>query len=816
MPILPILLVGGVLAGVVFGALALLRRGDDIVVPEYINDIVVLHIAVPKYNEKTPIAAEQMFASLHGILRNNQRSTDFLSFELSSNKEGVKFYAAVPRYLAKFVEGQIYAQYPNAEIMPIADYADPQKWAADGVQSFVAASTVEFSKDFIFPIRTFKDFEVDPLAAITSSMAKLDLGEEVWTQVLVRPVDNYWKEVSKDYITAIKDGKDPSKVTTGFAAGFAAVLGVVGDLFATTPSVSEGGPKKEVVKLAPGQEAELEMIGEKMTKVGFEFTIRIVAKAHDQYSAEGLLNDVIASFKQFTTAHLNSFAKSQAEGKNSVDIMNEYKRRFLNNQTVDILNIEELASIYHLPNVSVETPNIVWSGAKKAEAPLDLPLNQGTIFAETNFRGQKHPFGIKKTDRRRHFYLIGKTGTGKSTLFKNMIVSDMLAGEGIVVVDPHGELVEWIVNYIPTNRLNDLVYFDPSDVEMPVALNLLEMDDPAQRDLIADGIVDVFKKQFGEQSWGPRLHYILYNAVSTILEAQGQSLLGVIRILIDKGYRKFILKHVQDPVLLKFWTEEFAQMQTNSKLVTEAIAPIQNKVGRFLSSATIRNIVGQIKSTIDMDDIINNRRIFLINLSQGRIGEESSSLLGGMIITRLLSAALKRVKILEEDRADSFLYVDEFQNFATSTFAKILSEARKYRLNLMMTHQYIDQLPEDVQSAVFGNVGTIGTYVVGPSDAERLAHEFAPVFTEEDLISLDRYEMYLKLMIDDKISEPFSANSLPVRFAPNENKAKALAVSRERYGRDKASVEDKIRRWSTQMYSDKGNRVVQQEELKGT
>jgi len=325
--------------------------------------------------------------------------------------------------------------------------------------------------------------------------------------------------------------------------------------------------------------------------------------------------------------------------------------------------------------------------------------------------------------------------------------------------------------------------------------------------MVADGVVEVFKKHFGD-SWGPRLQYILHNAILTCLEVQGVSLLAVQRMLIDKGFRRFIIKQVKDPVLIKFWTEEFAKMETNSRLITEAVAPIQNKVGRFLSSGTIRNIVGQIKSTIDIREIMDNRKIFLVNLSQGMLGEESSALLGGMIVTRLQTTAMERINIPMEERKEFYLYVDEFQNYATDSFAKILSEARKYKLCLHLTHQYIDQVPDTVRTAIFGNVGTFASFVIGPNDAAVVAKQFAPIFEEEDMVAMDRHSLYMKLSIDGMISNPFSARSLDLRYQRGGNKETVLGVSRERYGRPREVVEDKINRWALQVYSDKGNRSL--------
>ncbi|KUK77415.1 MAG: hypothetical protein XD93_0340 [candidate division WS6 bacterium 34_10] len=778
-----------------------LNKDQEEEVFEEIRNPLVMQVLVPRENDKTPLAAEQMFASLHGLLGENKRCEDVVGLEIVSTGEGgIRFYVISPKHLAKFVEGQIYAQYPNADIKYVQDYT-LQK-GSNG--SYITTGEIEFVKDYIFPIKTFRDFEVDPLAAITGAVSDLKPGESAWIQVLIRPVANFWQEESKKYITAIREGKD---LDSNFFKSLSKVFLAIGKSLSSNSE--DSGAKKEVIRLAPGQEEELSQIENKMLKVGFEFVVRVITKAEDQIRSEQILRDSVASFKQFTTAHLNSFSYS-VEERDAKDIYTDFVKRKLPEETVDIMNIEELASVFHLPNISVETPNIAWSRSKKLEPPMNLPLESDygvSVFAETDYREHKVNFGIKPEDRRRHFYLLGKTGVGKSTVFKNMFIADILRGEGACFVDPHGEAVEELLDFIPPERIDDVVYFDPTDVDNPVGFNMLELRDKSQRDLIADGVVEVFKKQFGD-SWGPRLQYILTNAIATLLEAQNTTLLAVIRILIDKNYRKFILKQVDDPILLQFWEDEFEQMSSNRRLVTEAVAPIQNKVGRFISSAVIRNIIGQVKSTIDLREIMDERKILLVNLAQGKLGEETASLLGGMIITRLQSTAMERTDLPFDERRDFYLYVDEFQNFATESFAKILSEARKYKLNLTMTNQYIDQIPLTVRQAIFGNVGTLGSFVVSQSDASILENELAPDITADDLVSLDAHAMYIKLCIDGMTSVPFSAKSLPPRYMAYGLKDRVVESSREKYSMDREIIEDKIKRWSSQKYSDKGNRTV--------
>jgi CxxC-x17-CxxC domain-containing protein len=416
------------------------------------------------------------------------------------------------------------------------------------------------------------------------------------------------------------------------------------------------------------------------------------------------------------------------------------------------------------------------------------------VFAQTTFRNQFKKFGIKTDDRRRHMYLIGKTGMGKSTIQENMIVGDIRAGHGLAVVDPHGDLAEKIIEFIPPERVKDVVYFNPSDMDYPIAFNVLEQVEPHLRHLVASGLLGVFQKLWAD-SWGPRLEYILRNAILAILDFPGSTLLGVVRMLSDKSYRKRVVANIKDPVVKAFWEKEFASYA--DKFASEAVSPIQNKVGQFLSSSLMRNIIGQVKSSINIREIMDEGKILIMNLSKGRIGEDNSALLGAMMITKIQLAAMSRVDMPEKERKDFYLYIDEFQNFSTDSFANILSEARKYHLNLILAHQYIEQLSEKVKPAVFGNVGTMVSFRVGATDAEELAKEFAPVFTEEDLVNLPKYEMYLKLMIDGVASSPFSAKGLPplTDEEKTNNVDQVIAYSREKYATNRLEVEEKILRW---------------------
>lgn len=437
-----------------------------------------------------------------------------------------------------------------------------------------------------------------------------------------------------------------------------------------------------------------------------------------------------------------------------------------------------------------------------------MPQNSDiAFFAKTNFRNQERIFGIKADDRRRHMYLLGKTGMGKTNLMENLAIQDIQAGHGICFIDPHGDTALKLIKAIPANRINDVIYFDPADQDFPIAFNVLEQVGSDQRSLVASGLVGVFKKIWAD-SWGPRLEYILRNAILALLEYPGSTLLGVMRILVDKSYRERVIEKVEDPVVKSFWRDEFSGW--NERVLQEVISPIQNKVGQFTSNSLIRNIIGQPTSAFDVRQAMDERKILIMNLAKGKIGEDSTALLGAMMITKIQLAAMGRVDIPEEERKDFFLYVDEFQNFATDSFANILSEARKYRLDLILANQYITQLEEPVRDAVFGNAGTLVTFRVGAADAEFLEKEFEPIFLPNDLVNLPKYNIYLKLMIDGITGDAFSATVLPpIALEESGAHEKVIKVSRDRYATKKEEVEEKIRRWTGVLSAEEKRAVLQ-------
>ncbi len=782
---------------------------------------------------KASLAAESMFAALHGLLREKPVNQEYLTFEIvSSISEGIRFYYTCPVEIIKFVESQVYAQFPTAHIKAVPDYASKFK----NTSKHYEIATIDFSRPYFYPIKSFRDFEVDTLSALTSAISSVAEDEEIWYQFVVRPVADTWQKEGYDYVHQVREtGVTETGRGDGILSNFFRITtremneflgGVATGLFVYKERTDDTRTAyKPQIKLALSTEMELRAVENKLSHMGFETNVRVMSAGPDQIRVENNLRSSLAVLKQYSSTANNSFIYNKVSNKSHyLDIM---CNRGVDEDKLILLNSEELATFFHFPSAAIDTPNIPWVFSRKSEPPADLPTEDCIYIGETTFRNKKVRFGIKNSDDRiRHLYVIGKSGTGKSTLFESMIAQDIANGAGVGVLDPHGETIEKVLDRIPDNRVDDVIYFDPSDTELPVGLNLLEIDDPSNKNLMASGLVAAIKQHF-DYSWGPRLEYLLNYAILTLLEVPGTNMLGITRLLEDKNYQNYILHFVKDPVVVKFWETEFKEMKGNQKLVTEAISPIQNKVNRFLASTTIRNILGQKKSTLDIWDAMNSGKILLMNLSKGKIGSDNANLLGALLVSRIQFYALQRAKIPYDQRRPFYLYVDEFQNFATGSFEEILSESRKYKLGLYLTHQFTAQLPEDLLKSVFGNVGTIMAFSLGAPDARELSNEFAPYFNAEDIISLERFQVYMKLMNDGMTSHPFSARILlpweegfPVPKTPNRERV--IERSRQKYGVPREYVEGKINKWVeakfdkgmaiAQEYKDKANSPVDQQE----
>ncbi len=802
------------------------KKGAECLLP---GNVDVLEVKVPRIDESrqdiqaSSLAAESMFASLHGLLEENVEDQEYFSLEIiSCGDSGIRFYIVVPKRISKFVESQVYAQYASAQIKPVDDYVNKLF-----KHSNYSISRLELSKESFFPLKSFRDLEVDPLSGITSVLSNVGSDDFLGVQVVVKPAPDIWQDEGAAYTAAIREGVDYERRGMGdeVKSIFKSILSELGKIVVElitgffSSSEEEGGgssrgSKEEAVRLSPTQELELKAVENKLSKLGYYVQVRVVSASDDNSLMEGNMRSIIASMKQFYTTSTNSF--SSVTPIDRATELQKFRNRCFDPDKAFILNIEELAAVYHLPSSVIATPNMSsWVYSKKGEPPAELPTKNCTYIGETIYRDKKMRFGLKDgDDRLRHMYLIGKSGTGKSTLLETMVSQDIEKGFGVGVLDPHGETIERVMEHIPDDRIEDVVVVDPSDMSSPVGINLLELHDPSQKNLMASALVAAIKHHF-DYSWGPRLEYLLNYSILTLLEAPNTTMLGITRLLEDPNYLKYVLHYVEDPVVKKFWETEYKNMRSNNRLVTEAIAPIQNKVNRFLASSTIRNILGQQESTIDIWDIMNSGKILLMNLSKGKVGEDNANLLGALLVSRIQFMALQRVKIPPQERRPFYLYVDEFQNFATGSFESILSESRKYKLGLYLTHQYTAQLPEELLQAVLGNVGTIASFALGAPDAFSMANEFAPFFDQNDLISMERFHIYIKLMIDGMTSMPFSAKILlpwksETEIVPKSGNEEVIQQrSREKFGVPVEEVVREINNW-TETQFDLGRAISEQ------
>ena len=734
------------------------------------QDLVVLLLQVPRTNDKKELAAEQMFASLHGLLlfpsgkllKAAKRVR--ISFEIAVLKRRIGFYVTVPHYLKGFIEEQIYAQYPNVQITETADYSSPSAPNAK-----VLGTEMRFIANQALPIKTFQSFEVDPLAAITATLAKFDEDEEAWIQLVIRPAPKSWHKKSERYISSLRMGNS--------------------NLLSALWKPPEQG---QAPKLTEYEQSRANGAEDKSHKLAFETTLRIIYKTGETSTHGSLkLQSIIAGYKQFNTTYMNGFEQTKVMASNI--LLARYHHRLLGTKPL-LLNIEEVATLYHLPHTSVETPFILWAPSQTAEPPANLPTvsdkNRGDIspVAVANFRGHNTPFGLPRTDRGRHLYIIGQTGVGKSGMLELLTISDIYSPHGFAVIDPHGDYAISVLKRITPERVNDVIYFNPADTEFPIAFNPMEVTDPKLRTHTASELIGVLKRMF--ESWGPRLEYILRYSLLALLEYPNATMLDITRILTDKKFRDEVLQHVSDPVVRNFWTVEFASW--NDKFAAEAVAPVLNKVGAFVANPLVRNIIGQPKSSFNIRQIMDERKILIVNLSRGLVGEDNAALLGALLVTKIQLGAMSRADIPADKREPFYLYVDEFQNFATDSFATILSEARKYALNLTVANQYIAQMTHEVKDAVFGNVGSIIAFRMGADDARSMQRYFEPKFEEYDLVHMHNRHFVISMTIGGEKSPAFSAISLDLPQATQDYSGHIIENSRRQYSLNKTDVEQRI------------------------
>lgn len=704
------------------------------------SELVTLLLKIPRNTQVTPEAAKTMLSALTKI---NSISTldkiifgkkpKALALEIALINQEINFLLTANSELVPFIESQIQSNYPLCMISKVKDPL---------VEKNLSVISLGLSRGSFYPLAVFSNFtDVDPLSSILTVLSKSDPEAVVIIQISLEATNTNWQDEGRGF--------------------------------------SEKGSKNEDGTYTKRPDANV--ISEKINYPGFKTSIRIIGNTNKTQT------ELVSALSVFSRVDGNSLSLkkiSLLDKKREVEFAG--KRRVLGS---DILNIEELATLWHLPSEKIKVAGISWGSTVLSEPPGSLPTSEKiadedkakiNFFAKTLFKNHETIFGIKDKDRLRHIWTVGKTGTGKSTMIANMAIDDLKKGRGVAILDPHGDLVEDALDYIPAHRINDTIYFNPADRDFPITLNPLEVTNREEAELVASGLMSIFTKVWANV-WSARMEYILRNCFMTLAAVPDTTLEDVLKILANASYRNKILEKVDDGALINFWKDEFDKMPP--QLQKEAIAPIQNKVGQFVTSPLIRRIIGKPKSTINIDEVMDEGKIILANLSQGRLGEDNSALLGAMLITKFELSAMRRVDRDKASRRPFYLYVDEFQNFATDSFIKILSEARKYGLALTLANQYMAQIPEHVRKAILGNAGTLISFAVGAEDASLLNKEFGEVFSQNDLINLENYQIAVKLMIDGYTSRPFLARTLPLPISRNQNRAKVIKVSQERWGK---------------------------------
>lgn len=697
--------------------------------------------------------------------------------------EEIHFYISVPRSLAEVAVKQIQGIWSSASVTPETD--DYNIFNPKGA---VAGAYLLQKENSALPIRTYAEIESDTLAPILGGFAKVNqIGQGAAIQVIVQPADKNIKKRLRGYIEALRRGESTEKVLGHeFPLKFGDLAGVL------TPEKKEK-EEKEKKERPVIDETAAKLLEAKMSKPLFNVNVRIMASADTPLQANDILNGLIAGFEQFASPSHNEFRILKV--KNPKNLVYQFTFRNFDSNKAMLLSAEEIASFYHFPISSTETPRIKWLKSKEAPPPANLPKS-GTMLGRSVFQGEEEPVYITDDDRRRHIYIIGQTGTGKSTLLGNMVIEDIRAGKGLAVIDPHGDLVNTVLGHIPQNRLEDVIYFDPGDLWRPLGLNMLDynFDRPEEKTFIVNEMQGIFNKLFVAETMGPMFEQYMRNALLLLMEDmrnEPATLTEVPRVFTDAEYRQRKLSRIKNPVVVDFWEKEAVKAGGEASLAN--MAPyITSKFNNFIANDYIRPIISQTKSAFNFREVMDSGKILLINLSKGRVGDINAGLLGMIITGKILMAALSRVDIPEVDKRRDFnFYIDEFQNFTTDSIATILSEARKYRLNLTVAHQFIAQLAEKTRDAVFGNVGSLIVFRVGIQDAEFLVKQFEPVFDQNDLINIDNMNAYVKLLINGETSKPFNMKIETTSWAKGDLDLaeKIKDYCRLKYGADREVVE---------------------------
>ncbi len=799
--LVPLVVGVGLLLCLVFGGLLALRhaltkkshaRGG-------LDKLATLRITIPRYkteeetkgNESSAgirekiAVTETLFAALGGLkpeggfMKWLTGRMDVIALEIVAHEKLVTFYISVPERLREFVEQQIHAQWSDAFVEAVEDY---NMFSPTGT---VVAGYVKLKRPSVVPIKTFKEIDSDPLNALTNAMSKVGELDGVALQYIVRPAESSWRKMGLKIVRNMQQGMTFDEAKHG---------GKSGSWFTSQEKREKEKEKMRERKLSAAETKMLEGIENKLSKAGLEVTIRVVASAATTEQAQLYLTNVLQAFGQYNIYEYgNSFEKSIPSSRKKI-IESFIFRTFSDSHRI-ILNTEELASLWHLPLPGSDTPNIRWMLARTAPAPTNVPT-QGLHLGYNLYRGRRTEIHMGDADRRRHMYMIGKTGSGKTEYLKSLALQDIRAGKGVAVIDPHGDLADDLMGLIPKERFDDVIYFNPSDLDRPMGLNMLEAPDENMRDFAVQEMISIFYMLFPPEMIGPMFEHNMRNYMLTLMaDVQNPgTLVEIPRMISDAEFQKKWVAKVKDPIVRSFWEDEMAKTSDYHK--SEMMGYLVSKVGRFVENEMMRNIIGQTHSSFNFREIMDNQKILLVNLSKGKTGEVNASLLGLILVAKLQMAAFTRADMPEDQRKDFYLYIDEFQNFVTPSIATILSEARKYRLNLVLAHQYMGQLVRDgkseIRDAVLGNVGSMFVARVGPEDVETLGKVFEPTFAPQDLMNTDMFTWNVKMIIDNAQAKPFTLKTYPPQKT-NRRVSEALKeVCRLQFGVDRDIVSREI------------------------
>ena len=729
--------------------------------------------------------AENLYYSLSSIYKKGFK--DFvigqkhMAFEIVRENGEIFFYFAVPISLTDLVEKTVNSLYPDCNIAEVSEHNIFRK---NHKMVGIAGFELELKKSPYFPLKTYKNIDAEPLEQLTNSLSKIDNDEGAAIQILVRPAGPKFAKGARTVAEEMQKGRYKENAKAGKI-----LLKFTSDLVNAAQKAPDEYKQKQ---LTPMQEETIKAVESKAGKPVFETIIRVVVSAKDDMKADMIVSDVASTFAQYNDFNLNQFKVRKPKDKSK--LITDYIFRFFGHKSSTILNTEELATLFHLPNFLVQTPGIKWLPARRVASPVNLPT-EGVILGESDFRGDKREVRIADDDMRRHVYVLGQTGVGKSVALKNMILDEIKKGHGICYVDPHGPDLEDLLASIPKERAEDVVLFDAGDTDRPMGLNLFDAKTTEEQDFVIDEAISMLYKLYDPGHtgiMGPRFEHWFRNAALVLMaDPKGGTFIEVPKIFTDDNYMKEKLKYVTNPVVRNFWINEMGQTSDFHK--SEVLGWFVGKFGAFITNTTMRNILGQVDSTLNLRDIMDNKKILLVNLSKGKIGELNMMLLGMIFVSKIQMAAMSRVDTPEEQRQDFTLYVDEFQNFATDSFAAIMSEARKFKLRLVVANQFIGQLKEEIRDAVFGNVGTIMSFRVGPEDAEFMQKQFEPVFTVNDLVNIENHNAFIRLMINGVPSRPFIVKPHAPSSDVDIERGNAIKqLSRLKYGRARDQVDKEV------------------------